>query len=66
MYHRHASQMSPIAGLILLAAQMAAAQTSEFSQALRFGLPGSVDDTFYLGTVIAADIGSLDGPPDGG
>jgi hypothetical protein len=54
-----------IGAMILLTAAVAAAQTPVFRSASRYSLPGSVTDTFYLSTLIAADIGSPDGPPDG-
>ncbi len=54
-----------IGGMIVLAASMAAAQTPLFREASKFGLPGSITNTFYLGTVIVADVGSQDGPRDG-
>jgi hypothetical protein len=52
------------ATLVALAAA-ATAQTPVFRSASRYSLPGSVTDTFYLSTLITADIGSEDGPPDG-
>lgn len=54
-----------IGAMIMLAAAVAAAQTPVFRSASRYSLPGSVTDTFYLSTLIAADIGSPDGPRDG-
>ena len=54
-----------IGAMIWLTAAVAAAQTPIFRTASRKSLPGSVTSTFYLGTVIVADIGSDDGPPDG-
>jgi hypothetical protein len=53
-----------IGATIILTAAVAAAQPV-FRTASRYILPGSVTDTFYLGTLIVADIGSADGPRDG-
>ena len=54
-----------IGAMIMLTAVAAAAQTTPvFRMASRYTLPGSVTDTFYINTLIVADIGSEDGPPD--
>jgi hypothetical protein len=54
-----------IGAVIVVIATAATAQTPIFQSASRYSLPGSVTDTFYLSTLITADIGSADGPPDG-
>ena len=53
-----------IGAMIVIIAAAATAQTPVFQSASRYGLPGSVTDTFYLSTLITADIGSPDGPLD--
>ena len=50
--------------MIMLTAAAAAAQSPVFRTSSRYTLPGSVTTTFYLSTLITADIGSPDGPPD--
>jgi hypothetical protein len=54
-----------IGGMVVFTAAVATAQTPIFQSAARYSLPGSVTSTFYLSTLITADIGSADGPPDG-
>lgn len=54
-----------LSSAMLFTAAVAAAQTPVFRTASRYSLPGSVTDTLYINTLIVADIGSADGPPDG-
>jgi hypothetical protein len=51
--------------MTLIIAAAASAQTPIFQSASRYSLPGSATQTFYLSTLITADIGSQDGPTDG-
>ncbi|HVO23160.1 MAG TPA: VCBS repeat-containing protein [Candidatus Margulisiibacteriota bacterium] len=56
-----------IGGMILVMAAIATAQTPTFQSASTYSLPGSALTTFYLSTLITADIGSdsENGLPDG-
>jgi len=51
--------------VLLVLAQPAWAQTPLFREASRYTLPGSATDTAYVDALVAADIGSPEGPPDG-
>jgi FG-GAP-like repeat/FG-GAP repeat/Dockerin type I domain len=55
-----------IGAAVVLTASVAAAQAPMFRTASQKSLPGTIDNTFYLNTLIVADIGSNDdGRPDG-
>ncbi len=54
-----------IGAMSVVIAAAATAQTPTFRNASTYSLPGSATQTFYLTTLITADIGSNDGPPDG-